>query len=217
MRRALGAAFAALLASCALRAAPDPPRPAAQSVRREAHGERCAGEAHRRNVVVIVTDGLRWQEFFRGAEAALVSDKPGGVEDVAATKKSFWRETPKERREALLPFLWSTVASGGQLWGNADAGAEARVTNRYRFSVSRLQRDHHRRVRPANRRERVRPESERVRVRVAERDAELRGRVEIVGGWDAFPRIFNRERSGLPMKTGWDEPFRTRPLRTRRS
>ena len=31
MRRALGAAFAALLASCALRAAPGPPRPAAKA------------------------------------------------------------------------------------------------------------------------------------------------------------------------------------------
>jgi hypothetical protein len=38
-----------------------------------------AAPAHKtENVVVIVTDGLRWQEVFRGAETALVSDKPGG-------------------------------------------------------------------------------------------------------------------------------------------
>jgi len=51
-----------------------------------------AAEPPRRteNVVVIVTDGLRWQEVFRGAETALVSEKPGGVEDVAATKAAFF-------------------------------------------------------------------------------------------------------------------------------
>ena len=70
-----------------------------------------AEPAHRtENVVVIVTDGLRWQEVFTGAEAALVSEKPGGVEDVAATKRAFWRATPVERRAALLPFFWTVIA-----------------------------------------------------------------------------------------------------------
>jgi hypothetical protein len=58
-----------------------------------------------RNVVVIVTDGLRWQEVFRGAETTLVSAKPGGVEDEVATKRTFWRETEAEKRQLLLPFF----------------------------------------------------------------------------------------------------------------
>src|SRR5262249_40938346 len=62
------------------------------------------------NVVAIVTDGLRWQEVCRGAETAVVSEKPGGVEDVTATKAAFWRPTAAERREVLLPFVWSVVA-----------------------------------------------------------------------------------------------------------
>src|SRR5207253_633904 len=86
------------------------------------------------NVVLIVTDGLRWQEVFRGAEPALMTEKPGGVEDVPATRAAFWRETAGERREALLPFLWSVVAKEGQIYGNADAGSRAQVTNGYKFS-----------------------------------------------------------------------------------
>jgi len=210
MRRALGAAFAALLASCALRAAPDPPRPAAKAAPAR-RTENVAPARRTENVVVIVTDGLRWQEFFRGAEAALVSDKPGGVEDVAATKKSFWRETPKERREALLPFLWSTVASGGQLWGNADAGAEARVTNRYRFSYPGYNEIITGAFDPRIDANEYGPNPNVSVFEWLNAMPDLRGRVEIVGGWDAFPRIFNRERSGLPMKTGWDEPFPDSP------
>jgi len=82
------------------------------------------------NVVVIVTDGLRWQEVFGGAEAVLISSKPGGVEDEAATKRAFWRETAEARREALLPFLWTVVAKQGVLWGNRMAGSSAQVANR---------------------------------------------------------------------------------------
>jgi len=138
-------------------------------------------------------------------------EKPGGVEDVAATKKSFWRETPKERREALLPFLWSTVASGGQLWGNADAGAEARVTNRYRFSYPGYNEIITGAFDPRIDANEYGPNPNVSVFEWLNAMPDLRGRVEIVGGWDAFPRIFNRERSGLPMKTGWDEPFPDSP------
>ena len=81
-----------------------------------------------------MTDGLRWQEVFRGAETALVSEKPGGVEDVPATKAAFWRPTPAERREVLLPFFWTVIARQGQLYGNVDAGSSAQVVNGYKFS-----------------------------------------------------------------------------------
>jgi hypothetical protein len=84
--------------------------------------------------VVVIVIGLRWQEVFRGAETALVSDKPGGVEDVEATKRAFWRETQEESRQTLLPFFWTVVAKEGQIYGNRDAGSVAQVTNGYKFS-----------------------------------------------------------------------------------
>src|SRR5450755_4092733 len=70
-----------------------------------------------RNVILVVSDGLRWQEVFRGAEAELLNKEHGGVEDVEGIKRDFWRETPDERREALMPFLWSAVKRGGRLYG----------------------------------------------------------------------------------------------------
>ena len=65
-------------------------------------GAAAGGPARRtENVVVIVTDGLRWQEVFGGAEAVLISSKPGGVEDEAATKRAFWREAAEGIRDAF--------------------------------------------------------------------------------------------------------------------
>ena len=89
-----------------------------------------------RNILFITTDGLRWQEVFRGAEEQLISKANGGVPEAAvpALREQFWADTPEERRARLLPFLWSEVAQHGQLFGNREAGSEAGVTNGKNFS-----------------------------------------------------------------------------------
>jgi hypothetical protein len=87
-----------------------------------------------RNVIVVMTDGLRWQEVFQGADAALMNKENGAVSEPEALKKEFWRDTPTARREALMPFLWTTIAKQGQVFGNRTAGSEAWVTNGMNFS-----------------------------------------------------------------------------------
>ncbi len=160
-----------------------------------------------KNVVVIVTDGLRWQEVFRGAETALVSTKLGGVEDEPATKKAFWRETEAEKRQALLPFFWTVIAKEGQLYGNRDAGSSAQVTNGYKFSYP----GYNEMVTGAPDPRIDRNEfGKNPNVSVFEwlnGTPELRGRVGVVGGWDVFNDIFNRERSGLDMRVAYETPF----------
>ena len=158
------------------------------------------------NVVVIVTDGLRWQEVFRGAETALVSEKPGGVEDVHATKAAFWRPTAKERREALLPFLWTTVAKDGQIYGNADAGSASQVTNGYKFSYPGYNEIITGAGDPRIDKNEFGPNPNVSVFEWLNGTPEFHERVAVVGGWDVFPAIFNRERSHLPMRTGWDTP-----------
>jgi hypothetical protein len=199
--RALALLLAASLAALVAAAAPEAART----------NENVAPARRTENVVLIVTDGLRWQEVFRGAEAALVSEKPGGVEDVPAIKADFWRETQKERREALLPFLWSTVASEGQIFGNADAGSAAQVTNRLRFSYPGYNEMITGAFDPRIDSNSYGPNPNPSVFEWLNETPALRGRVEVVGGWDAFPRIFNRGRSRLAMKTGWDTPFPDSP------
>src|SRR6267154_5308873 len=88
-----------------------------------------------RTVVLIVSDGLRWQEIFNGAEADLLNDKEGGSwlpsEEM---RRRYWRPGAAERRTLLFPFLWGTVAKRGQILGNQQLGSVARVTNGKAFS-----------------------------------------------------------------------------------
>src|SRR5579871_6215896 len=87
------------------------------------------------NVVLIVSDGLRWQEIFQGADPLLLDAKNGGnwVEE-PELKARYWRETPQERRQLVFPFIWGTVAKQGQIFGNRAEGSDAHVTNGLAFS-----------------------------------------------------------------------------------
>ena len=170
-----------------------------------------------RNVVLIVTDGLRWQELFGGAERALISTSPGGVEDTTALLRDFWREDAAARRAALLPFMWGTVATQGQIWGNRTKGSAASVTNGFNVSYPgynelftgaadpRIDSNGH-------------PPNPNVTVFewLAAKPA-YRGRVAAFATWAAFRRIFNRDRAGFLVLDGWDPPFAKLPRTPRRA
>ncbi len=87
-----------------------------------------------RNVLVVTLDGVRWQEFFRGAQPELIDEKAGGVSDPGATRARFLRSGPEESRAALMPFLWTVVAAKGQVFGDFARSSAARVTNGLWFS-----------------------------------------------------------------------------------
>ncbi len=88
------------------------------------------------NVLLVTLDGLRWQEVFRGADEAFITTEHGGVpeKEIAALRASVLAPTAEERRRKLMPFLWSEVATKGQLFGNRDRGSPMRVANTEWFS-----------------------------------------------------------------------------------
>src|SRR4051794_6426697 len=86
------------------------------------------------NIILITTDGLRWQEVMTGADEGLLNKENGGVQNIPLTKQAFMRDTPEARREALMPFLWNTIAKNGQIYGNQTKASIARITNTMKFS-----------------------------------------------------------------------------------
>jgi hypothetical protein len=92
------------------------------------------GALKARAVVLIVLDGLRWQEVFDGPENALMNERVGHVQDVDGLRKKFWRETPGEARKAVFPFLWGVVTQQGEIFGNQRKNSVAQVTNGLKFS-----------------------------------------------------------------------------------
>lgn len=166
-----------------------------------------AGSLKTQNVFLIISDGLRWQEVFSGAEAGLLNKPDGGVGDVPGLKAQFWRETAEARREALLPFFWHEIARNGQLYGNRTKGSLAAMTNGKRFSYPGYNE-----ILSGYGDPRVDSNEKKPNPNVTvfewlnQRDR-LRGRVSVFGTWDVFPYIFNIERSGLPIWPGWEPQF----------
>ena len=152
-------------------------------------------------VIIVSTDGLRWQEVFTGADPDLIDRKD------AQLMKDFWRDTPEARREALLPFLWSVVAKQGQLYGNASKGSFALCANGRNFSYPGYQEmlcgfpD----PRIDSNAKQLNPNVS-VLEWLAKRPG-FEGRVAAFGTWDVLPFILNRPRSGLPTQAA-HEPIR---------
>lgn len=86
------------------------------------------------NIIIITTDGFRWQEIFKGMDPVIANDKKFNQGDSAYIYKKYWNPDFKESRQKLMPFLWSEIASKGQIYGNRDLGNKVDVSNPYWFS-----------------------------------------------------------------------------------
>ena len=160
-----------------------------------------------RNVVLVVTDGLRWQELFSGADSALLNPRDGGVRDTASLRAAFWRASPEEARAALLPFLWGVVARRGQLFGNERRGSAARVTNGFNFSYPGYSEMLTGRADPRIDSNGAGPNPNATVFEWLATLPAYRGRVAAFGTWRVFDDVFNERRSGIPVRAGWELPF----------
>ncbi|GAB4419055.1 MAG: hypothetical protein OHK0021_23940 [Bryobacter sp.] len=156
--------------------------------------------AKTRNLILITQDGLRWQDVFRGADEARMPKKDHPV------WKRFWRDTPRERRAALMPFLWNTVAQKGQIFGNRDLGADAYLTNGLNFSFPGYSEILTGFVdKGINSNDKIYNPNVTV-LEWLHQMPEFRGKVAAFAAWDAFPWILNDKRAGFLVNACFD-PF----------
>lgn len=155
-------------------------------------------------VVLITLDGYRWQELFTGADSLLVGHKDY-VHNANEVKKTFWRNSPEERRKVLMPFLWGAVAKMGQLRGNRILGNKVDLTNSMLFSYPGYNeiltgKADDQRIRSNDK---IPNPNTTVLERFNATDTG-KGRVAAFGSWDVFPYIINEERSGVPVNAGFE-------------
>ena len=158
------------------------------------------------NVFLITIDGFRWQEVFGGAEALLLDKTNGGVADAGRLKQTFWRDTPEARRQALLPFFWSVISTQGQLYGNAQSGSVAKVTNGKNFTYPGFNE-----ILTGFADDGIDKNEKRNNPNVSvlewlHQKPAFTNRVAALANWDVFPYILNTQRSGIPMWTGFEHP-----------
>jgi len=165
--------------------------------------------AQTRTVVLIVSDGLRWQEVFTGADPLLLDEKTGGSwVSEAELRARYWNEDPVVRRRLLFPFLWGTVATQGQLFGNQTRGSVATVSNGKAFSYPGYNEMTTGFPNNAIDSNEFGPNPNVTVFEWLNQMPAYRGRVAVYGTWNVFDNIFNRPRSHLVMQTGWTLPVK---------
>lgn len=159
------------------------------------------------NVVVIVPDGVRWQEVFTGAEKALLNETTGGSwlpENQLLDE--FWRDDAAARRALLFPFLWGTVAKQGVIYGNKLAGSSARVTNPMWFSYPGYNEIFTGYGDPRIDSNSYGPNPNVTVFEWLNQQPGLKGRVAAYATWGEFHDIFNEARSHLKVQSGPTPP-----------
>lgn len=157
------------------------------------------------NIIIITTDGFRWQELFGGMDPAIANNKLFFQSDSAGIYKKYWAEDADTRRKKLLPFFWSTIAAQGQLYGNRWAGNYVNVSNPYKFSYPGYSEILCGYVDTAVNSNEYKPNPNTNLLEFFNNQPKYKGKVAAYGAWNAFDRILNEERSGFPVYSAYDE------------
>lgn len=156
-------------------------------------------------LVIITTDGYRWQELFKGMDSGIANIRKFNQGDSVDIYAKFWDKTEEGRRQKLMPFLWGTFAKEGQLFGNRLYGNKVDNANPYWFSypgyseiltgyVDTLinSNDY-----PANPHSNI--------LEFFNKLPNYKGKVAAFGAWNAFDRILNENRAGIPVINAFDD------------
>jgi hypothetical protein len=148
------------------------------------------------NIVIVTLDGMRWQEVFSGADSAILKNKKY-TKDSSGSSNDFWLNEVTERRKKLFPFLWSTIATEGQLYGNRWAGNKVDNANPYWFSYPGYNEIFTGYPDTAvNSNDKIWNKNTNVLEFINEQK-NYTGKVAAFSTWDVFPYILNTQRSGL--------------------
>lgn len=154
-------------------------------------------------LVIVTIDGLRWQEAFGGADAKLLNNKDF-VENIDALKTRFWHQDKEERKRRLMPFLNDVIGKQGTLIGDRNNGSIMSLTNKQRFSYPGYNEIFTGRVDDNLNSNAKIPNPNITFLEWLNKRYSNNGQIAIFSGWDVFPFIFNRERSGLFINAGFE-------------
>jgi hypothetical protein len=163
------------------------------------------GQSPSENIIIISTDGLRWQEVFKGMDSAIANNKKFNQGDSDYLFKKYWAASDQERRKKLLPFLWSVIEKNGQVFGNRLFENKIDNANPYWFSYPGYSEIMTGFVDTAINSNSYPPNPNITVLEFLNNQPKLKGKVAAFGAWEAFNRILNEKRSGIPVIAAFDD------------
>ena len=100
--------------------------------------------------------------------------------------------------------MWNVIAKNGQIFGNANAGSEAKVTNGRNFSYPGYNEIFTGAADPTINSNDKTPNHNVTVLEWLNGQDDFHNRIAAFGSWDVFPYILNRERSKLRVVAGWN-------------
>lgn len=157
------------------------------------------------NIIIITTDGFRWQEVFTGVDSAIANNKKFNQNDSEYIIKNYWSNDAGERRKKLLPFLWTTIESQGQLYGNRAFNNKVNVANRYWFSYPGYNEIFTGYPDTLVNSNGYKPNPNTTLLEFLNKQPAYKNKVAAFGAWNAFERILNRQRSNMAVVNAFDK------------
>ena len=148
------------------------------------------------NVIIVTLDGMRWQEVFGGIDTSIANDSVF-TRDRRGMKEKFGGASIEERRQKLFPFLWNTIGTQGQLYGNRTYDNKIDNSNPYWFSYPGYNEIFTGYPDTAiNSNDKIQNPNENV-LEFINKQKGFTGKVAAFATWDVFPYILNTKRSGV--------------------
>ena len=156
------------------------------------------------NIIIITTDGYRWQELFKGMDSAIANNSKFNQGDSSYIFENYWSNNESERRKKLMPFFWNTIVNHGQIYGNRKFNNKVNNANPYWFSYpgySEIMTGYADTTINSNE---FPPNPNVTLLEFLNQQPKFKNKVAAFGAWDAFDRILNQQRSGIPVFSAFD-------------
>lgn len=163
-----------------------------------------ASQQRTENIIIITTDGFRWQEVFGGMDSAIANNSKFNQGDSEYIFNKYWSADASARRKKLMPFLWSSVVQQGQVYGNRLKGNKVDNANRYWFSYPGYSEIFTGYADTAINSNSFPPNPHTTVLEFLNNQPRFKNKVAAFGAWEAFGRILNEERSKVPVFSAFD-------------
>ncbi|MEP7164180.1 MAG: alkaline phosphatase family protein [Ferruginibacter sp.] len=163
------------------------------------------------NIIIITTDGFRWQEVFTGMDSSIANNKKFNQDDSLYLYKKYWAGNVNERRKKIMPFLWSQVEKNGQVYGNRNFNNKVDNANRYWFSYPGYNEIFTGYPDTAVNSNEYPPNPHTNLLEYLNKIPKYKNKIVAFGAWNAFDRILNEERSKIPVYAAFDKFGGSRP------
>jgi hypothetical protein len=89
------------------------------------------------HVILVTFDGVRIEEFFGGLDTTIsnAAKELSGIDSPEELRARYDRPTREERRRAVMPFFWDSLAPRALVLGDTAVGSRVTITNPHGFSA----------------------------------------------------------------------------------